>query len=72
MTARQVLRLIKRRADERGLEVDLEWGKGSHRKVTVGDCQTTVPVHAREDIGRGLLRQIERDLEPALGERWMR
>ncbi len=29
---------------------------------------TTVPVHAGEDIGPGLLRRIERDLEPCLGK----
>jgi predicted RNase H-like HicB family nuclease len=30
---------------------------------------TTVPVHAGEDIGPGLVRRIERDLEPCLGKR---
>ena len=33
---------------------------------------TTVPVHAGEDIGPGLLRRIERDLEPCLGKGWLK
>jgi predicted RNase H-like HicB family nuclease len=31
-----------------------------------------VPVHAGEDIGPGLLRRIEHDLEPCLGKGWLR
>jgi hypothetical protein len=34
-------------------------------------CQTVVPVHAGEDLGPGLLRAIERDLEPCLGSGWL-
>ncbi len=45
--------------------------KGSHVRVRCGTCFTTVPVHAGEDLGRGLLRQIERDLEPCLGKGWL-
>ena len=37
-----------------------------------GRCVTTVPVHAGEDIGPGLLRRIERDLEPCLGKGWLK
>ena len=37
-----------------------------------GRCQTTVPVHAGEDIGPGLLASIVRDLEPCLGKRWLK
>jgi predicted RNA binding protein YcfA (HicA-like mRNA interferase family) len=33
---------------------------------------TTVPVHAGEDIGPGLLRRIERDLEPCVGKGWLK
>jgi predicted RNA binding protein YcfA (HicA-like mRNA interferase family) len=33
---------------------------------------TTVPVHAGEDLGRGLLAQIERDLENCLGKGWLK
>jgi hypothetical protein len=32
----------------------------------------TVPVHAGEDLKPGTLRAIERDLEPCLGEHWLR
>jgi len=28
--------------------------------------------HTGEDIGPGLLRQIERDLEPCLGKGWLK
>jgi predicted RNA binding protein YcfA (HicA-like mRNA interferase family) len=45
--------------------------KGSHVMVKCGKCQTIVPIHAGEDLGPGLLRAIERDLEPCLGEGWL-
>jgi predicted RNA binding protein YcfA (HicA-like mRNA interferase family) len=45
--------------------------RGSHVRVQCGRCFTTVPVHAGEDIGPGLLRAIERDLEPCLGKGWL-
>ena len=46
--------------------------RGSHLRIECGRCVTTVPVHAGEDIGPGLLRRIERDLEPCLGKGWLR
>ena len=46
--------------------------EGSHVKVRCGRCRTTVPVHAGEDLGPGLIGQIQRDLEPCLGLRWLR
>ncbi|MEX2236168.1 MAG: type II toxin-antitoxin system HicA family toxin [Dehalococcoidia bacterium] len=45
--------------------------RGSHVKVRCGECQTVVPVH-RGDLGTGLLRAIERDLETCLGRRWLK
>jgi predicted RNA binding protein YcfA (HicA-like mRNA interferase family) len=48
------------------------WQRGSHLRIECGRCVTTVPVHAGEDIGPGLLRQIERDLEPCLGKGWLK
>ena len=47
--------------------------KGSHVRVscTDGRCMTTVPVHRGKDLGRGLLRAIEKDLAPCLGEGWV-
>jgi predicted RNA binding protein YcfA (HicA-like mRNA interferase family) len=46
--------------------------KGSHLRVECGSCVTTIPVHAGEDLGPGLLRRIERDLEPCLGRGWLK
>jgi predicted RNA binding protein YcfA (HicA-like mRNA interferase family) len=46
--------------------------RGSHVRVRCRDCSTTVVVHGGEDLGPGLLRSIERDLEPALGKGWLR
>jgi predicted RNA binding protein YcfA (HicA-like mRNA interferase family) len=40
-------------------------------RVRCGRCQTTVPVHADEDLPPGTLRAIERDLEPCLGRKWL-
>ena len=47
--------------------------RGSHARVRCqdGGCVTTVPVHRGEDLGRGLLAQIQRDLAPCLGEDWL-
>jgi hypothetical protein len=39
--------------------------------VQCGLCVTTVPVHSGEKLGKGLLRAIERDLEPCLGKGWL-
>jgi predicted RNA binding protein YcfA (HicA-like mRNA interferase family) len=46
--------------------------KGSHLRVQCGKCFTTVPVRAGEELGKGLLREIERDLEPCLGKGWLK
>ena len=45
--------------------------KGSHVRMRVGKCFTTVPVHTR-DLPKCLLRGIERDVEPCLGKGWLR
>jgi predicted RNA binding protein YcfA (HicA-like mRNA interferase family) len=50
--------------------------RGSHRRYVVryGDGRTVrtyVPIHPG-DLPKGTVRKIERDLEPALGERWLR
>ncbi|MBE0417539.1 MAG: type II toxin-antitoxin system HicA family toxin [Coriobacteriia bacterium] len=66
MTGRQLLRILRQLGC-----VELR-RRGSHVRVRCGDCFTTVPVHAAEDIGPGLLRAIERDLEPCLGKGWLR
>lgn len=41
-----------------------------HTKVTCGTCKTTVPRHAT-DLGKGLLKAIEKQLEPCLGPGWL-
>jgi predicted RNA binding protein YcfA (HicA-like mRNA interferase family) len=50
--------------------------RGSGRRARTsaygaGACFTTIPLHAGEDLGVGLLAQIRRDLEPCLGKGWM-
>ena len=65
MTSKDLLRLLRRLGC---VEVRQD---GSHKRVRCGKCSTTVPVHAGEDLGRGLLRSIERDLEPCLGKGWL-
>jgi predicted RNA binding protein YcfA (HicA-like mRNA interferase family) len=46
--------------------------RGSHVRIRCLECETTVPVHAGEDLPPGTLRAIERDLEPCLGRKWLR
>ena len=66
MRAKELLRKLK------DLGCDEIRQKGSHVRVRCGVCFSTVPVHSGEDIGPGLLRAIERDLEPCLGKGWLR
>jgi len=66
VTSRELLKILKSRGC---VEVNQE---GSHLKIRCGTCTTTVPVHKGEDIGRGLLRAIERQLEPCLGKGWLK
>lgn len=66
MKAKGLLRLLKELGAE---EVRM---KGSHLRIRLGHCVTTVPVHVGRDLGPGLLRKIERDLEPCLGKGWLK
>ena len=67
MTGRAVLRIVERLGCARLRR------RGSHVIVRCpGGCQTVVPVHAGEDIPAGILRAIERSLEPCLGKGWLR
>ncbi|MDQ3071473.1 MAG: type II toxin-antitoxin system HicA family toxin [Acidobacteriota bacterium] len=66
ITGRELLRLLHRVGCKEVRQ------RGSHVRVRCGDCSTTVPVHAGETLPPGTLRQIERDLEPCLGSRWLR
>lgn len=45
--------------------------KGSHVVMRCGLCRTVVPVHKGKDIPPGLLRRIDKDIEPCLGKGWM-
>lgn len=65
MTGAELLRILRKRGC---VEVRR---RGSHVRVRCGDCLTTVPVHSGEDLGPGLLRAIERDLEMCLGKGWL-
>jgi predicted RNA binding protein YcfA (HicA-like mRNA interferase family) len=69
MRAREVNRAIESRGGQFIRQ------RGSHRMyvATVDGltARTTVPQHPG-DIPPGLLRKIERDLEPVFGERWLR
>lgn len=67
VTGRDVLRRIRQQG---GVIVRQ---RGSHVRVQLGECTTTVPVHRGEDISPGALRAIERDLAPCVGKaRWLR
>ncbi|MBI3770405.1 MAG: type II toxin-antitoxin system HicA family toxin [Deltaproteobacteria bacterium] len=65
VTGRRLLAMLRRL----GCEVVRQ--QGSHVRVRCGRCVTTVPVHAGEDLGPGLVRAIERDLELCLGKGWL-
>lgn len=65
MRPSEVIRVIEQLGGEKVRQ------RGSHARMRAGDCYTTVPVHNR-DLPKGLIRAIERDLEPCLGEGWLR
>jgi predicted RNA binding protein YcfA (HicA-like mRNA interferase family) len=46
--------------------------RGSHVRVKCGTCYTTVPVHSGQTLPPGTLARIRRDLEPCLGEGWLK
>jgi predicted RNA binding protein YcfA (HicA-like mRNA interferase family) len=66
LTGKDLLRLLRKLGC-----VELRQ-KGSHVVVQCRKCHTVVPLHSGEDLGPGLLRAIERDLEPSLGKGWLR
>ena len=69
MKAREVNREIESRGGEFARQ------RGSHRMYVATrngvTARTTVPQHSG-DIPIGLLRAIERDLEPIFGKGWLR
>ena len=58
LTARQVLRAL----EKAGFRVQRQTGSHARLKHTDGRV-VTVPIHAGQDIGRGLLRKILRDAD---------
>jgi predicted RNA binding protein YcfA (HicA-like mRNA interferase family) len=67
MTAREVLRVLTT------LGCVVLRQKGSHIRVVSprGKCHTTVPNHAGERLGVGLLKAIQRQMAPCLGPGWL-
>jgi predicted RNA binding protein YcfA (HicA-like mRNA interferase family) len=65
MKARELLKILK---DHGCVQVRQ---KGSHIRIQCQSCSTTVPNHPGEDLGIGLLKQIEKDLAPCLGQGWL-
>lgn len=43
--------------------------KGSHESWRCGSCVTTVPHHT--NVAPGTLRNIQENLAPCLGEKWL-
>lgn len=66
MTAKEVVRTILSLGGRKLRQ------KGSHARYecACGGNKTTVPMHDG-DMGRGLLRAIEKDLEPCFGSEWL-
>jgi predicted RNA binding protein YcfA (HicA-like mRNA interferase family) len=67
MTGKELLRILRRQLGCQEIRRE-----SPHVIVRCGSCQTTVPIHAGEDLGPGLLSRIQRDLEACLGARWLR
>ena len=56
LTARELIAILK----EKGFELDRQ--SGSHAIYIHHDGRrTTVPIHGKRDLGKGLLRQIMKD-----------
>ena len=63
MTGNEFLRRLRRLGNERGVAVRLDelMGKGSHAALYYGSRRTTLK-DRRKEIGRGLLREMLRQL----------
>ena len=64
MTGAEFIRRLRRLARRRGVAFDMDTrrGRGSHRIVYFGARRTTVK-DLKEEIGKGLLRQMCNDLK---------
>jgi len=65
--------VIKRITELGGVQIGQ---RGSYRTFTATNggvtAQTTVPDHGARDLGPGLVRAIERQMEPVFGKGWLR
>lgn len=61
MTSAELLRKLQKLARQRGVELSVDRGRGSHRKVRFGDAKTIVPMHGTE-LKTGTLNGILQDL----------
>lgn len=68
MTSREVIKKLK------SLGCTEVRQSGSHKRFVspCGKCFTTVSEHSSKDIKLGTLLQIERDMAPCLGAKWLR
>lgn len=63
LTARELIAVLKKH----GFELDRQ--SGSHAIFIHKDGRrTTVPIHGKRDIGKGLLRQIMKDAELSIDD----
>lgn len=65
MTERELRRLLAARGC---IEVRQ---KGSHLRVRCGKCLATIPVHSGVVINKTVLKWIDKQLAPCLGQWWM-
>jgi hypothetical protein len=63
------MRELKRQAKLMGVEVTFREG-GNHTIVTLSNCVAQIPRH--HEIPSGTVRKIMKELEPELGERWLK
>lgn len=61
MTGAELLRKLQNLARQRAVELTIARGKGSHRKVQLGEFRTIVPMHGTE-LKTGTPNGILRDL----------
>jgi predicted RNA binding protein YcfA (HicA-like mRNA interferase family) len=61
VTSAELLRKLKKLAKQRGVNLTIEAGKGSHQKVQLGEMRTIIPTH-RTDLKTGTLTGILNDL----------
>jgi len=57
MRARELKRILA------ALGATFECGKGSHLHVELNGKKSIIPMHSAKDLGTGLLKAIQRDLE---------